>query len=205
MWTPDQFVIDYQPRWEGKMSRDPNDNGNWFLHGASQQKKGQGVLVGSNIGVTGAVLAAYRGKTTMTMAEMERLTPNEAKDIALKLFFRDVGLNKLAWNPVTASIMDFGWGAGPVRAIRLLQDVLDVNVDGKIGPATAAAYGDKCDRKGLEFMAGVWWAMREEYYEALVERRPSDGMYLKGWDNRSDYFTPGHKEGWWNRFMSGKG
>ncbi len=204
MMDIDRFVSDYQPRWEGGMSRDPNDNGNWFLYGAAAQKKGQGVLVGSNIGVTGAVLAAYRGKKTMTMDEMAKLTPAEAKAIAIKLFFKDPGLINLEWNPVTASVMDFGWGAGPVRAIRMLQDVLDTNIDGVISPGgdTVKRYADKCQRKGLEFMAGVWWTMREEYYEDLVAKRPSDGIYLKGWDNRSDYFTPGHSEGWWKRFMA---
>jgi len=198
MMSPDQFVLDYQPRWEGKMSRDPNDAGNW-----STGVKGKGTLIGSNHGITGRVLAAYRGVSVVTVKDMENLTAGEAKDIALKLFYKDVGLKNLVWNPVTASVMDFGYNAGPGRSIRLLQDMLDVNIDGAIGVggSTATAFEKFCRVKGFEFAAGAWWALREEYYEDLVVNKPSNGMYLKGWDNRSDYFTPGHTEGWWKRFM----
>ena len=197
----DGFVLDYIRRWEGGMSRDPNDNGNWFLFGAGAQRKGQGALVGSNYGVTGATLAAYRGVRTVSMADMERLSIAEAAAIAKKLFYSDVGLDRLIWSRVTASVLDFGWGAGPVASIKRLQDLLDCGPDGRIdaGGQTATAFAARLKRSE-EFLAGAWWAMREDYYEDLVTRRPSDAIYLKGWDNRSDYFTPGHREGWWGRW-----
>lgn len=198
MMTVDQFVADYIRRWEGGMSRHPNDAGNW-----STGQKGVGVLLGSNYGVTGRTLAAYRGVRveTLTMADIERLPFAEACAIAKKLFYSDVRLDRLAWSRVTASLLDFGWGAGPVAAIKRMQDLLDCATDGVIGRGgeTATAFAKRLAR-GEEFLAGAWWAMREEYYEDLVLRRPSDAMYLKGWDNRSDYFTPGHAEGWWVRF-----
>lgn len=197
--TPETFVEDYIGRWEGGLSVDPNDNGNWFLFGAPAQLKGHGELVGSKYGVTGATLSAYRGVRKITATDMAKLTMGEACDIALKLFYTEPGLDKLAWNRVTASVLDFGWGAGPVAAKKLLQDVLDVPTDGNIGPVTSQAYS-RFLGKTEAFAAGAWWAMREEYYERLVERRPSDAIYLKGWDNRSRYFTPGDAEGWWRKW-----
>jgi len=196
--TPLDFASDYIKRWEGGLSLDPNDNGNWFKPGASAQKRGQGALVGSKFGVTGATLAAYRGVRTVSAADIAALTLKDAGAIALKLFHTGPGLHHLAWNRVSASVLDFGWGAGPVTSIRMLQDMLDVTVDGKIGPGgeTARAFATFV-AKGETFAAGAWWARREEYYEALVSRRPSDGIYLKGWDNRSRYFTPGDPGGWW--------
>lgn len=196
--TPSQFIVDYQPRWEGGLSVDPNDAGNW-----STGVKGQGVLVGSNHGVTPRVLSAYRGGKPVTMADMKALTAKEAGDIALKMFYYEPGLDRLPWNRVTASVMDFGYNAGPGRAVRILQDLIDApTIDGIISPggSTQKLYTQAIQTKGEAFMAGAWWAMREEYYEDLVKAKPSNGIYLKGWDNRSDYFTPGHKEGWWNRF-----
>lgn len=197
--TPTQFASDYIPRWEGGMSRDTNDAGNW-----STGTKGTGVLLGSNHGITGRTLAAFRNVNvaTLTMKDIENLSLDEAVKIAIKLFYTDVGLDRIVWNHVTASIMDFGWTAGPTRAIKLLQNLLDLGQDGKIdvGGATVKAYANETMVKGEAFMAGAWWAMREDYYETLVANRPSDGIYLNGWDNRSDYFTPGHKEGWWKRF-----
>ena len=97
---------------------------------------------------------------------------------------------------MTASVLDFGWGAGPATSVKMLQDLLDVDQDAKIGPKTIAAY-DALLAQGETFAAGAWWAMREGYYEALVARRPSHGIYLKGWDNRSRYFTPVSE--WWAR------
>ena len=199
--TPEIFIADYIKRWEGGLSLDPNDNGNWFLYGAKAQKKGQGIFVGSKYGVTGATLSAYRGKRSITAAEMAALSLEEACDIALKLFYSGPGLDRLSWNRVTASVLDFGWGAGPVASIKLLQDLLDCGVDGKIsaGGETSRAFA-KVLAKGEEFLAGAWWAMREEFYEDLVARRPSDAIYLKGWDNRSRYFTPADPEGWWRKW-----
>lgn len=192
-------------RWEGSTKRgylsvDPNDNGNWYQPGAKQQKKGQGQLVGSNFGVTGATLAAYLGRTNITAADIKALSLTTASMIARKLFYADPGLRCLEWNRVTASIVDFGWGAGPGSSIKLLQDLLDVGQDGKITSATgetATAYRKAIATYGEQVLAGAWWMLREEYYEDLVTRRPSDGIYLAGWDNRSTYWLPGHPEGWW--------
>jgi hypothetical protein len=200
---PARFFELYIARWEGRpgryLSLDPNDNGNWYQPGAGAQRKGQGALIGSNYGVTGATLATYRGNPIVTAADIARLTLADAAAIATRLFYVAPGLAFLPWNRVTASIVDFGWGAGPVASIRMLQDLLDCGQDGRIGSAageTASAYKSLL-AKGEEFAAGAWWAMREEYYEDLVVRRPSDALYLNGWDNRSDWFTPGHPEGMW--------
>lgn len=197
--TPEQFVADFKPRWEGGMSVNPNDAGNW-----STGTKGVGVLIGSNHGITGRVLAAHRGVPigAITQNVMKALTAKEAADIAVGMFYKQPKLDSLVWNRVTASIFDFGYNAGPTASIRLLQDMLDVGADGKLsaGGETAKAYEAFVKKHGEEFTAGAWWAKREEFYEDLVTRRPSDVMYLKGWDNRSDYYTPGHTEGWWKRF-----
>ena len=207
MISVDQMIVGGITRWEGSpakgyLSLDPNDNGNWYLPGAAAQKKGQGQLVGSNYGVTGATLATWLGRPNVSPADIKNITLATATAIARKLFYADPGLRCPDWNRVTASILDFGWGAGPGAAIKLLQDLLDVKQDGSIQSATgetATAYHAFVARKGEAFTAGAWWATREEYYEELVVRRPSDGIYLAGWDNRSDWFTPGHTEGWWDR------
>lgn len=195
--TPTQFIAAFKTRWEGGMSKDPNDAGNW-----STGTKGSGKLIGSNHGITSRVLAAYRGVRvdTLSMADMEKLTADEAGKIALKLFYQEPGFDKLPWNHVTASIMDLGYNAGPKRAAMMLQNMLDLPQDGAIGPNTIKAYTNFITVKGEAFAAGAWWALRETFYEDLVANRPTNGIYLKGWDNRSDYYTPGHKEGWWSKF-----
>jgi hypothetical protein len=204
MISVDAFIAGYISRWEGRpgkyLSTDPNDNGNWYLPGAKAQKCGQGSCVGSNYGVTGATLAAFLGRTNITAADMKAVSLSTAAAIAKKLFYTQPGLAFLDWNRVTASVLDFGWGAGPVAAKKLLQDMIDAGQDGQIGSSTgetAIKFRAFIAKHGEEFAAGAWWTMREEYYEDLVARRPTDAIYLNGWDNRSDWFTPGNSEGWW--------
>jgi lysozyme family protein len=191
----DAFAAGYITRWEGGLSLDANDAGNW-----STGQKGKGQLLGSKYGVTGRALAAYRGKA-VTKADIANLTLAEACAVARKLFYADPGLANLPWNRVTASIVDFGWGAGPVAAKKLVQDMVDVAQDGVIGVngLTARTYGAWVDVHGEATAAGAWWALREKFYEDLVARRPSDGIYLRGWDNRSRWFLPGQVEKWWEK------
>lgn len=199
MQTVDQFIATYIPRWEGApghyLSVDPNDAGNW-----SSGTKHVGELIGSNYGVTYKTLKAYRGRE-VTAADMAALTLQEACAIAKALFYTGPHLDRLVWNRVTASVLDFCWGAGPGSGIKLLQDMLDVTQDGVIGVggATARAFSAMIEVRGETFTAGAWWALREHYYEDLCCRRPSDSVYLKGWDNRSAWFVPGQIEGWWDK------
>lgn len=193
--TPREFAKDYITRWEGVYSGDADDNGNW-----TGAKKGIGSLVGSQYGVTPAAIAGMRKipVTSVSVAVIKSITLDEAATLALNTYYYAPHLDILPWNQATASIFDFGWGAGPVQAIKLLQRTLDVADDGKLGPATAAAYKALCDAQGVNFVAGAWWCVRENFYELIIGKTPTNAKYEKGWDNRSRYFTPGSP--WWKAF-----
>ncbi|KQM88671.1 hypothetical protein ASE67_02710 [Sphingomonas sp. Leaf23] len=198
MMTPHDFAKDFITRWEGKLSLDPIDNGNW-----TGGKQGVGALVGSNYGVTAAALAAHRKVpvATITKPVMAALTLDEAADIALAQYYRKPRLDLLPWNRVTASIFDMGWGTGPSQAIKLLQRMVGTADDGINGPATAAAYKAMLDRFGEAFVSALWWSRRYDFYDAIIKSRPANAKYERGWKNRSDYFTPGG-DGWWSRFAA---
>lgn len=207
MMSPHDFARQFITRWEDggstdpakTHSLDPDDNGNW-----TGAKKGSGSLVGSNHGVTPAALAAFRRVpvASITKPVMAALTLDEAADIALANYYQAPRFSMLPWNRVTASIFDFGWGAGPIQAIKLLQRMLDVADDGQLGPATATAYAKLLAAQGETFVAGAWWTIRDAFYESIIASRPVNAKYEKGWDNRSRYFTPGDGEGWWGRFAA---
>lgn len=199
MMLPHDFAKQFITRWEGGHSLDPIDNGNW-----TGAKQGVGALVGSNMGVTPAALASFRRVpvASITKPVMAALTLDEAADIALANYYQAPRLSLLPWNRVTASIFDFGWGTGPIQAIKLLQRMLDVDDDGKLGPATATAYSKLLAAQGETFVAGAWWTIRDSFYEQIIATRPVNAKYEKGWDNRSRYFTPGDGEGWWGRFAA---
>lgn len=193
--TPDAFFRDYIARWEGGLSLDPKDPGNYQL-GA----RGKGALVGSNHGVTPPALARHRGvsASSITKADMAALTIDEAADIAAEHYFRAPGFDRLPWNRVTASIVDMGWGAGPAQAVKLLQRMIGVADDGKLGPNTIAAY-----KLWLECGPAAEWAMvRNAFYDRIIQADAEKAKYRNGWRNRTRYFTADDKEGWFARWAA---
>lgn len=192
--TPLAFAKDYITRWEGGLSLDADDNGNW-----SGGKKGVGALVGSNRGVTAQALASFRGVpvSAITKQMMAALSLDEAGQIALKIYYYGPKLDKLPWNQWTASIFDAGWGMGPKQAIKLLQRQIGVADDGLLGPMTIAAASAYLARHGLEACAWEWAFIRARFYASLKQYQ-----YLTGWLNRTAYFTPNDAEGWWGRFAA---
>jgi lysozyme family protein len=186
------FFRDYIQRWEGGLSTDADDPGNW-----TGGQRGVGQLVGSNHGVTPAALAKHRGVAagSITQSAMATLTLDEAIDIAIESYFKAPGFDRLPWNRVTASIVDMGWGAGPAQAVKLLQRLVGVPDDGKIGPKTIAAYASWLE----EGPAKMWQGVRDSFYDRIIATDPVKQKYRNGWRNRSAYFAPGSD--WWGRFV----
>lgn len=189
-WSPLEFATDFKKRWEGGMSVDPADTGNWY----------RGVLVGSKYGVTGAALAKHRGVTVITQKQMRELTFKEAADVALKGYYHGTGIDRLPWGRIPAMVMDFGYNAGPTVAIAALQRVIGANDDGKVGPQTIAHYEAALQNFGEERLANMFCDERQEFYDDLIRRRPSYKKYADGYKNRVNYFRKGHREKWWERF-----
>lgn len=195
------FFDGYILRWEDGGSIDPNsthsmrrnDGGNW-----TGGKVGAGVLVGSNHGVTPVVLANHRGvpASSISWTVMHALTRREADEIAITDFYSTQGLDRLPWDPVVASAVDMGWGAGPFHGKQLLQRAIgDILADGAIGTGTIAAYTAWIARIGLEAAARAYAAQRYAYYEKTIAAHPEDAEFRPGWRARTDSFLPGTP--WW--------
>lgn len=88
-------------------------------------------------------------------------------------------------NPKLAlHLFDFGVNAGPATAIKTLQSVLGVKVDGKIGPVTISTANVQ-QRVAQNFILA-----RKNHYEAIARRNPTQRRFLKGWLNRVDRTLP---------------
>lgn len=188
------FFADYIRRWEGGLSLDPQDNGNW-----TGAKQGVGQLVGSNFGVTPAALAKHRGVAVggISRSAMASLTIDEAVDIAVASYYKAPRFDRLPWNRLTMSVVDMGWGAGPTQAIKLLQRMVGVPDDGKIGPQTVGAYNAFLTQHGEEAACWQWAFVRARFYASISANRPANIKYIVGWLNRTEYFTPDND--WWER------
>ena len=201
--TPRTFMAGTIKTHEGGLSMNANDNGNWFdkarYKAGLGQKRGAGTLVGSKYGVTAYALASFTNDNDILPWEMAALTFDTAVDIAEQIYVKAPRFNLLIPSRVTLSIIDKGWGSGPGQATKLLQRLLGMkNVDGKMGPATAAAYEAWHARVGEEEAARLWAAERIKFDTMLATNdgpKDPDRIFLKGWNNRSNSFLPGTP--WW--------
>lgn len=193
----DFFKLDIAT-WEGGLSLDPVDAGNWYDPATGTCRRGVGELIGSNHGVTAAVLATWRHTLAIGKADMAALSFDEAATIAEALFYRRPGFDQLPWDPAIASAVDFGWGAGPVHGVLIVQQVAGCRQDGDVGRGTILAWQQFVGRAGIAAAARAIEKARIDYYEAVIARIPADAKYRHGWDNRTDYFAPGGA--WWRRF-----
>ncbi len=147
---------------EGGYQNNKKDKGNYY--------KGQ--LIGTNFGVSAPVLATYLGRAP-TVEDMKNLTREDAKKIAKINYYDKFMIEKL---PVELrEIVFHSVYLGESRGVKALQELLGVDVDGIVGPKTAAA------------MSNASFA-KEEFKEKFLGR-------LKKLDNWSNF-----GKGWTNRF-----
>lgn len=110
---------------EGGFSADPADPGNW-----TGGKSGSGELKGTKWGIAA---------NTYPHLNIKALTREQAADI----YARDYAKPFLDLHPALGfQLFDFSVNAGVDKAVRTLQIVLGVTVDGKLGPMTRAAIKD---------------------------------------------------------------
>lgn len=205
-------IADFIGVHEGALSVHPADRGNWYdpvrFAAGLRQERGIGTLVGSKFGVTAYALVRHRllrgqvrsTATVVKRADMAALTLAEATEIGVALYLKEPGLDRLTWNRVTASILDKAWGSGPDRAIRMLQELLGLRVDGNLGPVTVAAYAGWLTRVGEAEAAHQWCDKRIAFDRSLGSNDgpgDPDRVFVAGWNNRSRSFLPGTP--WWVR------
>lgn len=152
-------------------------------------------------GVTLATLRSLgRDKTgdgRVTAADVRALTRDDAVAIYITHYFEKPGLATL---PVLLqpSVFDMYVNAG-ANAVRILQRLLndmriDVQVDGVIGPLTAAAAA-RAAEAAPHHLTDAYGIARRNYYYALGDSRPASRKYCRrrdggkgGWILRAEEF-----------------
>lgn len=89
-------------------------------------------------GITHRTLAAHRGVASATPAQVKALSKEEATEIYRRSYWQQSGGDLL---PVGIDYMafDYGVNSGPAQAIKSLQRVIGVTLDGVVGGQTVAA------------------------------------------------------------------
>jgi lysozyme family protein len=128
----------------------------------------------TNLGVTKTSWERWVGKT-VTEADMRKLTPDLVKPLYKWRYWDRVRGDELPVG-VDLALMDFAVNSGPSAAIRCLQVVLQVEVDGIFGPDTMAALWKEDPNMTIARLCDA----REDFLRSL----PHFATFGRGWMNR---------------------
>lgn len=117
-------------------------------------------------------------------ASVKDLTPELAAAIYRTNYWRWDGLADPA---LAIKLFDIGVNCGTGTSVKLLQRAINklvpkpLDVDGQLGPATLGAANAQNPGALMQAVCQV----QREYYQAIVDRNPTQSVFLKGWLNRA--------------------
>ena len=157
-------------KWEGGFVNHPNDKG-----GAT------------NKGITIATFTSYRklkGLPQPSVDDLKNISNEEWMDILKTLYWDRWKADQINNQSIANFLVDWVWASG-VYGIKYPQQVLGVVVDGIVGSRTLTAVNEYPDQKEL---FQKLWDRRKQHFENIVQRDPSQKVFLKGLMNRlKDY------------------
>lgn len=175
MLADDDAILTRTIDLEGGYQCDPDDTGN---------RNAAGVLVGTNAGITPADFERFYGHIP-SADDMRTLAPADIR-VMYRLFYL-APWSFVADLDLKGELFDFGVVCGVPTALRALQSVLRVPVDGVAGPRTATALRAVTDPLAFERDLSV---ERIERYVDAILARPAKRKYLTGWLRRALLVDP---------------
>lgn len=149
-------------RWEGGFVNHPADPG-----GAT------------NRGITQKVYDAWRREHGSAARSVRELEDAEMRAIYRGNYWEPPRCDEIG-TPLDLIQFDTAVNMGVGRAVRLLQQAVGAEPDGRFGPGTLQCVAGCESGKALV----DYCQAREDFYRQLVERKPDMGVFLKGWLNR---------------------
>ena len=138
----------------------------------------------TNLGVTKRVYEDFGGEK-----EMKDLTKEDVEPIYKKNYWDRVKGDDLP-EGLDLCIFDFAVNAGPGRAAKFIQRLVNTTVDGGIGPNTLGKINEYVEHYGLSQTIESYALMRQNYYESLS----TFDTFGKGWTRRVSEVTEKAKE-----------
>ena len=126
----------------------------------------------TNRGITLATYRAWTKRPNATKEELRGISEQTAREIYRENYWHPISADKLP-HGVDHMVFDMGVNAGTFRSAQLLQEVLGVLVDGRIGPQTLAAAAQADPRQLIDDLR----ARHERYYRGLA----NFATFGRGW------------------------
>lgn len=155
-------LIPFILKWEGGYVNDPIDKG-----GAT------------NKGITIGTYRHFYGKDK-TIDDLKAMSEAQWEKIFMAGYWRPFKATNIKSQGIANIVVDWAWASGTTSAIRNVQKVLGVTIDGIVGDETLTAI-NRADSK--ELFERIKTA-RIDFVEAIVKRTPSQKRFIKGWINR---------------------
>lgn len=157
-------------KWEGGFVNHPNDKG-----GAT------------NKGITIDTYTYYRkfkGLRKPSVNDLKNISNAEWMDVLKNLYWDKWKADHIYNQSIANFLVDWVWASG-VYGIKYPQEVLGVIADGIVGNKTLSAVNNYPNQSEL---FQKLWDRRKQHFESIVQRDPSQKVFLKGWMNRlNDY------------------
>ena len=153
-------------KWEGGFINDPLDSG-----GATMK------------GITIATYTAYRkskGLHAPTVNDLKSISDKEWTDILKSNYWDKWKADEIKSQAIANLLVGWGWGSGPVTAIKEFQKLMKLQTDGIVGKMTLSAINSANE---VELFNKIWLA-RKDFFVNIVMNRPTQIKFLAGWLNR---------------------
>jgi lysozyme family protein len=143
----------------------------------------------TNYGIsTPTFIEAKRRKLiSETYQNVKDLTSEDAKRIYRSMFWENIKGDEIAKiDPKLAiALFDFNVNAGS-NAIKILQKIVNANIDGILGYKTLEDIKEYTELHGRNKLLEEYLSAREEYYKNIAKADPTQQKFLKGWLNRTE-------------------
>ena len=139
------------------------------------------------MGVTIATYKVYRkrkGLSEPTVDDLKHLSNNEWIDILKSLYWDRWKADQIENQSVANIVVDWIWASGNY-GIKIPQQILNVKVDGIVGPKTIDAVNSRNPRELFDMIK----IARFDFIEDICRKRPANNKFKRGWLNRINDFV----------------
>lgn len=134
----------------------------------------------TNMGITLPVYRGYYG-AGLDCDDLKHMTEEQASTIYKRNYWDVCGGDKICNSQIANLLVDYAVNSGCRTAIKAIQRLLNVDVDGVVGPMTIGAINAYSDPR--ELFDGLMQE-RKKHYDKIVKNNPDQKIFLKGWINR---------------------
>ena len=166
-----QNMIPFILKWEGGLSKNPNDFYAKYPVDASGNH--------TNKGIAWKVFSAVYGTGADAKKKWYAMTPQDWSLFYKKLYWDKIQGDAIKSQRIADALVNWAWGSGISIPSKAIQRIVGVTADGSIGPKTVKAINE-----GNE--AQIFAKLQKanlDFFDSLT-KQPKYAMFKKGWDNR---------------------